>query len=711
MENTSSSEETLVSVIIPIYNVEKYIRKCLDSVVNQTWKNLEIICVNDGTKDASMEIVEDFAKKDSRIVIINIENSGLSVARNTGLDRATGEYVYFLDSDDYLADNAIQTLAEQAASAEAEIVFFGAESVFETEGLAVSQGGYATYYNRRGDYTGVYEGEKLFVDMMKNNDFKPSACLIFLKRAFVNALNVRFYPGILHEDNLFTLQLIQGAERAVVLDMPLYKRLIRESSITSSEKSVRRAYGFYICHRELLSYLGKRDFSLEFYVSLQKYLDLMKKNAVNNISNMSLQEVFSCIKTIDESSTAYFLEYISNPRPVAVKKDIKVNVDNKQNKSKFLNRIKRLFKRTVNALKRLKNQVIKRIPSPVRWAVRMVRRFGFGYFSYRWRLKKSDKICVSIVMPVYNVEKYLRQTLDSLENQTLKNIEIICVDDGSTDSSPEILEEYQSRDKRIRVLHQEKQGAGSARNYGLEHARGEYLLFLDSDDIFDKNLCNEVYYQSRQKKADVCLFGAQRLNMQTMHVEPMGWVLQKKLLQKKEVFSARDVGDRLYQITSGCPWSKMFRRQFVLENGIKFQNLSNTNDAFFVRMNLSLAERITTINIPYVTYRYNEGHNIQSNKVREPLAFYEAFKALKAELEKRGLFEVFEHTYCNMVLTESLFNLRTVGSEAAQEIIRQKLSEEGIDYFGIMNHTADYYSKPQEYYDMQKIYEKRSANE
>ena len=89
-----------VSVIIPIYNVEDYIEECLVSVLNQTLKEIEIICVDDGTKDSSMEIVERYAKEDDRIVIIHRENGGLSAARNTGLEAATGEYVYFLDSDD-----------------------------------------------------------------------------------------------------------------------------------------------------------------------------------------------------------------------------------------------------------------------------------------------------------------------------------------------------------------------------------------------------------------------------------------------------------------------------------------------------------------------------------------------------------------------------------------------------------------------------------
>lgn len=93
----------LVSIVIPVYNVELYLRECLDSVISQTYHNLEIICVNDGSPDNSLSILEEYAAKDSRIRIISQENAGISVARNTGMDVATGEYIYFLDSDDYIA--------------------------------------------------------------------------------------------------------------------------------------------------------------------------------------------------------------------------------------------------------------------------------------------------------------------------------------------------------------------------------------------------------------------------------------------------------------------------------------------------------------------------------------------------------------------------------------------------------------------------------
>lgn len=114
----------LVSIVLPIYNVEKFLPKCLDSVVNQTYENLEIICVNDGSPDASAEIVKAYTEKDSRIILINQKNQGLSGARNTGIEAAKGEYIMFLDSDDWIDEKTCETAVEQIKKENAQLVMW-----------------------------------------------------------------------------------------------------------------------------------------------------------------------------------------------------------------------------------------------------------------------------------------------------------------------------------------------------------------------------------------------------------------------------------------------------------------------------------------------------------------------------------------------------------------------------------------------------------
>ena len=135
---------------------------------------------------------------------------------------------------------------------------------------------------------------------------------------------------------------------------------------------------------------------------------------------------------------------------------------------------------------------------------------------------------VSVIIPVYNTAEFLRQCLDSIVNQTLQDIEIICVDDGSTDASLDILHEYASNDSRITILTQQNKGAGVARNTGMQIAHGEYLAFFDSDDFFDLRLFEKVTRKADATNADIVLFGAKHYNNQTHEFSPMDYLLNKK---------------------------------------------------------------------------------------------------------------------------------------------------------------------------------------
>lgn len=698
--------EVLVSIIIPMYNVEKYIGECLGSLQNQTYKNLEIICVNDGSTDATLDIVLERAKEEPRIRVVNRENGGLSEARNTGMDVAAGKYIYFLDADDTLYKDAMEILVKCAEEHRLQVVFFNAETVFETREAEEKNKNYRDYYSRSGRYEGVFTGDELFVSFIRNWDFKPSACLLFMNRLFLQDIGLRFYSGIYHEDNLFTIRLMQMAERCMLCNKTLYRRLIREASIVSGEKSVKHAYGFFVCQREIMKAYGQQKHTYAYYSALRKYLRSMQNQAVNAVADREYDYFAEQIGGIDPAETGAFLEYIENAfvRGKGKKRTQTAKVQKKNQSPQWKKKVRDLKKYFDRSVNKLKKTCGKWIPKKVKWFFEVMITKGPGYFVYRKKLKvQKNKICVSIVMPVYNAERFLEETLESLLRQNLPNIEIICVDDGSTDGSLEILRKYSAKDSRMIILTQENQGAGAARNVGLNIARGEYLLFLDADDIFHESMCNQAYYQCIKKKADICLFGARRLNMETFETEPMDWVLQRKLLPGSKVFSGSDVSQKLFQLTTGCPWNKMFRREFVLQTGIQFQNLQNANDAYFVRMNMALAERITVLNDRFVTYRFNSGSNIQANKSKSPFAFYEAFRAIKEELEKRGLYTEFERTFCNMALKESLFNMRTTGDDSMKEMIKVRLLTEIFPYFGVMEHGEEFYYNKNEYQEMKEL--------
>ncbi|MBR6666102.1 MAG: glycosyltransferase family 2 protein [Lachnospiraceae bacterium] len=690
----------LVSVVIPMYNVEKYIEKCLASLRSQTYKDLEIICVNDGSTDNTLSLAQKCAREDERIILVDQPNGGPSSARNAGIDAAKGDYIYFLDGDDWLETEAIEALVNCAQENQAELVLFNARTYFESGEVEAANKSYTDYYSRKGTYEGVYTGENLFVELNRNWDFKPSACLVFIKREFLQEIGLRFYEGILHEDNLFTITLLQKAERAVLCNKVLYWRLLRKASIMSGGKNWKHAYGLYVCRCEILRVFGEKKFSFAYYKALKKYLDVMQAESLKAVRGSSYEELLETVQKQNPETAGGFLEYVSKAFEMEERSEKKVvRKDTKQiQKEKKRVHKKKTGKRWGNRIAGL--PLVKKI----KWYVKTIWNMGPGYFIYRKKLKvHKDKICVSIVMPVYNAKPYIREALDCLVKQNLPNIEVICVDDGSTDGSYSILQEYAETDKRFRVFRQENQGAGAARNKGLEMAVGEYLLFLDADDIFHENMCNQMYYLCKKRKADVGIFAAKRIDMQSGKTENMNWVLQPTLLPLKKVFAGEDISEKLFQLTTGCAWNKMLRREFVEENGLRFQSLQNANDTFFVRLHLALAKRITVTKDRLITYRYNSGTNIQANKDKAPLAFHEAFRAIREELEKRELFSVYERTFCNMALKESLHNLKTTKGEEAQDRIRDMLKKEGNIIYGFQNHEKTYYYDSGAYEEMHKI--------
>ena len=189
---------------------------------------------------------------------------------------------------------------------------------------------------------------------------------------------------------------------------------------------------------------------------------------------------------------------------------------------------------------------------------------------------------MSVVIPVYCAEKTLIQCLNSICAQTLKDFEIICVDDGSTDNSLDILNTYASKDRRFHILHQENQGAGVARNLGLSYATGKYVVFLDADDYFMPRLLELAYKKAEATCSDIVLYAAKQYNQEKNVSFLAPWILKTKCLPWKKCFSADEVADVLFQITTPEPWSKMFRLDFIRRENLHFQALKNANDVFFV---------------------------------------------------------------------------------------------------------------------------------
>lgn len=219
-------EESLVSIVIPVYNVEKYLIECLDSVLAQSYKNLEIIIVDDGSTDGSGRICDNYAQKDERITVCHQANGGLSSARNAGMDLAHGEYIYFLDSDDYIDTDLFELLTREIVQESADFVFFDGKLLFTDSPYDDS----IYDYKRRHEYE-TCEGNTMLINLFKENEFRPEVPFYFYKRSYLVDHDLRFYEGIIHEDELFSGMVFLANGVAAYSDKRLYTKRIHPNSI------------------------------------------------------------------------------------------------------------------------------------------------------------------------------------------------------------------------------------------------------------------------------------------------------------------------------------------------------------------------------------------------------------------------------------------------------------------------------------------------
>ena len=219
-----------------------------------------------------------------------------------------------------------------------------------------------------------------------------------------------------------------------------------------------------------------------------------------------------------------------------------------------------------------------------------------------------DNIKVSVIIPVYNSEKYLKQCLDSVVNQTLKNIEIIVVNDGSTDNSLQIIQEYVNKYSNVKLINKQNEGCYKARNIGLEVADGEYIAFLDSDDYIESNMYEKLYLKAKQTNADIV--SSNYYISQDDKLKLVDFSSSVALLEKSnnKVIGAKNI------ILDAIIWSRIFKKQMLFEKNIKFHSdIYMADDAFFHIITMLNAEKIVYISDILYTYRISRKDSITSS--------------------------------------------------------------------------------------------------
>lgn len=278
---------------------------------------------------------------------------------------------------------------------------------------------------------------------------------------------------------------------------------------------------------------------------------------------------------------------------------------------------------------------------------------------------------VSVIVPVHNAEKYLKQCIKSILGQTLKNIEVICVNDQSTDGSAAILDGYVEKDPRVSILQSPGLGAGGARNIGLGVARGKYLSFLDADDFFEPDMLDAAVEQAEKDSSDIVVYGSWVYDTVKQSNRQAKWRLQVDRLPPECPFKPSDISDRLFDVFGNDAWNKLFRASLVRENNLLFQEISRANDLFFTCKALTRARLISVIDRCFAHYRVATKTSLQSTNDRDPLSFLKAYDALYSYLESSDLLSQYEETFVNHLVDGICTNVSSVHTMDSVSLIKE----------------------------------------
>lgn len=292
-----------ISVIVPVYNVEKYIKQCLESILNQTYKNLEIIIVDDGTKDSSGKICDEISKSDSRIKIIHQKNQGLSGARNTGLKNTTGEYITFVDSDDYIGNKMFEKMLSTLKTNNANIVECGTIYCDE-EGKYIKE-------NTKNKIE-IYEKDIQIKELIFSGNITTMSCGKLYKKDLFK--NFEFPIGKYHEDTFTTYKLLHNSQKIIILNQGFYY--------------YRQVYGSIMNSNFNIKHLDSIEAVLERSKFIEKYYPQYKKYDYANIcyscckvyeriilSNFNDEEIEKKLQILIRRYLVYFL-FNSNSRKI-----------------------------------------------------------------------------------------------------------------------------------------------------------------------------------------------------------------------------------------------------------------------------------------------------------------------------------------------------------------------------------------------------------
>jgi len=639
-EHIKKDKKTKISVIIPIYNSSKYLKECLDSVFNQSLEDFEVICINDGSTDDSLNILKYYKKHHDNITVVSIENSGQGRARNKALKIANGDYIYFLDSDDWINENTLNKLYNKAFNEDLEMLFYQSINYLENK---------KKYYETDLDNFKCLDnhfGEEIIFNHEDTKEFifeipvNPVAKLY--KKSFLIENNIQFPEGFYFEDNAFFYSAYFKCKKAGFLKEHLYNRRVRDNSVTT------------MFNKKSFDVIKANNKIIETFINEGQYGDY--KTLVINHTFDNLMYFFSNFPL--ELKCKFFKK---------LKKDF-IGFNSKKNDFEEHLNEKNLL--TYNLICQNNNYV----DFSSEYNLKTVNYVIFDGTSYYMRnseeySKNDKKYEISIVIPIYNNEKIIHRTLNSIINQSigLKYLEILLINDCSKDNTALVLDKYARKYENIKAIHIDEStgSAGTPRNIGIQESNADYIMFLDHDDFFEIGSIEKLYDLIIKNNADI-VFG--------VWAEIIEGKLYNRYYPELEEGYFKNLNEYEKLIAHPAPsiWTKLFKKELLLKNNILFPTILG-EDAIFLSKALIKANGIVFLKDEIICYHDLSDKSTTNNVTYNYLAqgfiseiyMFNYYKQIGKEqyykYRTEGIIDFFIYQFYNSDLTdneiESLFDL------------------------------------------------------
>lgn len=588
-----------VSVIMPIYNDEENLNIAINSVLNQTLTEIELICVDDGSTDNSLKLLNTLAEKDNRIRVFSQKNQGSGKARNKGISEAKGEYIAFLDSDDQMVDDdALNQLYTEAKKNNVDMVSGGIQFV------------------DKGEVSYEYSCFKPITELKLRpvGDF----CLpwYFYKNIFKRSLlvdnNIKFPDLIRGQDPIFLAEILSHLDNYLEVPVLYYSYVTPDyNKVDNSLKYYDYFVHYYLVFKLLMADKKFKNIVLRY----SEILIAMKDRAIHV---NTVKELFNLLKVMDKIKSLYV-----NWGDIDLTNKITSSFDELIGKIEIEG-----FEISIN-----KNQFLSDCYSE-----------GIIVKDKKYNPK------VTLVLPVYNVEKYLPECIDSVINQTMKDIEIICVDDGSTDNSLEVLKRYQKKDNRIRIFSFTNKGLGPARNRGIDRAHGEYVAFVDTDDWLELDFCEKIYESAKNSDSDIVLFNA--IEEYENHQKERIYFREGIIENPKDFIFDFKWNSSFVLNNYFTAWSKLHRTKFLKENDIRFPSTLFEDIEFQVESFLK-AKRMSYNPTIFYHYRKENPESIMNSlKDDECFCIFDIVDNVENHIRNLNVYKRFEIDFIRLKIRQ-----------------------------------------------------------